>query len=250
MYEIDKQAFGAFVASLRKEQGYTQKELSAKLYISDKAISKWETGVSIPDVSLLIPLSEALDVSVTELLQCRRLPQNTAMDTSQVEDLVKTAIQYDPEHPVRRIRRRNVLLYAGCFLLAAVETVLLMVAQVPLSEYLMGALVAGILVGFYSLIAAPVQLPSYYDSNRITSYSDGPVRMNLGSIPISNRNWPHLLKVLQRWSLLIMTLYPLLALIAYSLSPQLWLTWEKLFFGAALLGGMLFPLLRTAAKYQ
>lgn len=46
MYELDKRKFGAFVSQLRKEKGYTQKELSERLMISDKAISKWETGVS------------------------------------------------------------------------------------------------------------------------------------------------------------------------------------------------------------
>ena len=46
MYNIDKKEFGAFVAARRKEKGYTQKELAEKLYVSDKAVSKWETGVS------------------------------------------------------------------------------------------------------------------------------------------------------------------------------------------------------------
>ena len=46
MFEIDKQKFGSFVSQLRKEKGLTQKDLAQKLYISDKAISKWETGVS------------------------------------------------------------------------------------------------------------------------------------------------------------------------------------------------------------
>ena len=46
MFNIDKKKFGAFVAVLRKEKGITQKELSEKLCISDKAVSKWETGVS------------------------------------------------------------------------------------------------------------------------------------------------------------------------------------------------------------
>lgn len=46
MYELDKKKFGSFVATLRREQGLTQKELAQGLYISDKAISKWETGVS------------------------------------------------------------------------------------------------------------------------------------------------------------------------------------------------------------
>ena len=47
MYEINKQAFGSFVATLRREKGYTQKELAELLYISNKAVSKWETGVSL-----------------------------------------------------------------------------------------------------------------------------------------------------------------------------------------------------------
>ena len=68
MFEIDRTKFGAFVSALRKEKGYTQKELAEKLFISDKAISKWETGVSIPDTSLLIPLADLLGITVTELL--------------------------------------------------------------------------------------------------------------------------------------------------------------------------------------
>ena len=58
MFEIDKQRFGKFVAELRKEKGVTQKELAKELFISDKAISKWETGVSIPDTALLVPLAK------------------------------------------------------------------------------------------------------------------------------------------------------------------------------------------------
>lgn len=46
MFEIDKEKFGAFVTQLRKEKGMMQKELAEKLYVSDKAVSKWERGVS------------------------------------------------------------------------------------------------------------------------------------------------------------------------------------------------------------
>ena len=70
MSNIDKVEFGSFVAELRKEKGLTQKELADKLLVSSKAISKWETGANMPDVSLLIPLADILGVSVTELLQC------------------------------------------------------------------------------------------------------------------------------------------------------------------------------------
>ena len=47
MFEIDKAKFGTFVAQLRKEKGLMQKDLAEKLYVSDKAVSKWERGVSL-----------------------------------------------------------------------------------------------------------------------------------------------------------------------------------------------------------
>ena len=47
MFEIDKKEFGSFLAELRKEKGLTQKKLAEKLFVSDKAVSKWETGGSI-----------------------------------------------------------------------------------------------------------------------------------------------------------------------------------------------------------
>lgn len=47
MYEMDKAAFGAFLAGLRKQKGMTQKELASRLFVSDKAVSKWERGGSL-----------------------------------------------------------------------------------------------------------------------------------------------------------------------------------------------------------
>lgn len=73
MYELDKAVFGSFLVRLRREKGMTQKELAACLYVSDKAVSKWERGLSVPDISLLVPLAEQLNVTVSELLQGRRM---------------------------------------------------------------------------------------------------------------------------------------------------------------------------------
>lgn len=69
MFEIDKKKFGEFIMSLRKEKGYTQKELAQHLFISDKAISKWETGLGYPDVSLLPELSNIFGVDLISLLE-------------------------------------------------------------------------------------------------------------------------------------------------------------------------------------
>ena len=88
MFELDKTSFAKFLAEQRKEKGYTQKELAEKLFISDKAVSKWERSLSMPDISLLIPLAELLEVSVTELLEGRRLDPSSEMNAGKVEELV------------------------------------------------------------------------------------------------------------------------------------------------------------------
>ena len=59
---------GAAIRALREKRGDTQKELAEKLSVSDKAVSKWETGRGLPDITLLEPLAKTLGVSVTELL--------------------------------------------------------------------------------------------------------------------------------------------------------------------------------------
>ena len=59
---------GGTIRALREKRGLTQKVLADKLSVSDKAVSKWETGRGLPDLSLLEPLGTALGVSVTELL--------------------------------------------------------------------------------------------------------------------------------------------------------------------------------------
>ncbi len=69
---MKQENIGAFVANLRKDKGWTQKELASQLGVSDKAISKWETGKGLPDMGMLIPLSEALGVTIDELLSGRR----------------------------------------------------------------------------------------------------------------------------------------------------------------------------------
>ena len=66
---------GKFIASERKRKAYTQKQLSEKLGISDKTISKWERGNGFPEVSLLLPLCNELDITVNELLSGERVSE-------------------------------------------------------------------------------------------------------------------------------------------------------------------------------
>lgn len=72
---MDQIMIGKFIAQERKRKGYTQRQLSEKLGISDKTVSKWERGNGFPEVSLLIPLCDELDITVNELLSGKRVPE-------------------------------------------------------------------------------------------------------------------------------------------------------------------------------
>jgi desulfoferrodoxin (superoxide reductase-like protein)/DNA-binding XRE family transcriptional regulator len=65
---MDRYVTGAVIRRLRENKKMTQEELAEKLFVSSKAVSKWETGQGFPDVSLIEPLAKALDISVIELL--------------------------------------------------------------------------------------------------------------------------------------------------------------------------------------
>ena len=66
---MNAEKIGKFISRKRKLKNLTQKELANKLHITDKAVSKWERGLSIPDISVLIPLSEILNVGLYDLLK-------------------------------------------------------------------------------------------------------------------------------------------------------------------------------------
>ena len=74
---MDQKKIGAFIAQRRKELDMTQKELAGKLGITDRAVSKWETGRSMPDLSLLQPLSHVLKIDVNDLLNGAIISEDT-----------------------------------------------------------------------------------------------------------------------------------------------------------------------------
>lgn len=65
---MDQKRIGAFIAQCRREKNLTQMQLAGLLGITSQAVSKWETGLSVPDSSMLVSLAEELDISVSTLL--------------------------------------------------------------------------------------------------------------------------------------------------------------------------------------
>lgn len=70
---MDQIKIGRFIAQMRKEQSLTQRQLADMIGISDKTVSKWETGSGLPEVSLMMPLCKILHISVNELLSGEHL---------------------------------------------------------------------------------------------------------------------------------------------------------------------------------
>ena len=70
---MDQLKIGKFIAERRKQNGLTQLQLSEKLSITDKAVSKWERGIAMPDTSIMLELCDILGISVNELLSGERI---------------------------------------------------------------------------------------------------------------------------------------------------------------------------------
>ena len=70
---MEQAMIGKFISACRKEKGLTQMQLAEKLNITNRAVSKWETGKSMPDVSLMLDLCNILGITVNELLSGERI---------------------------------------------------------------------------------------------------------------------------------------------------------------------------------
>lgn len=90
---MDQIKTGKFIADERKKKGYTQRQLAEQLGISDKTISKWERGNGFPEISLLLPLCNELDLSVNELLTGERISETEYREKAEenMVNLVKEA---------------------------------------------------------------------------------------------------------------------------------------------------------------
>lgn len=73
---MDAKKLGRFIAEIRKEKGMTQIELASMLHVTDKAVSKWERGLGLPDINSIEPIADALGISVAEVMKAERIPDD------------------------------------------------------------------------------------------------------------------------------------------------------------------------------
>jgi transcriptional regulator with XRE-family HTH domain/DNA-directed RNA polymerase subunit RPC12/RpoP len=99
---MDQIKIGKFIASCRKEQGMTQAVLAEKLGISDRAVSKWETGKSMPDSGIMLELCELLKINVNELLSGEHI---TMEDYNAKSEEVILGLKSENEKYAKRLLR-------------------------------------------------------------------------------------------------------------------------------------------------
>ena len=108
---MDQTKIGKFIASQRKEHGLTQSQLADRLGITDKAVSKWETGKSLPDLSLFTPLCSLLDVTLNELLLGEVIPDECLKEKSNqvLFDVISGLLGNDKGHIPYIVNNETVL---------------------------------------------------------------------------------------------------------------------------------------------
>ena len=225
--EVNRAAFGQFLNQLRREKGWTQKDLAERLYVSDKAVSKWERGLSLLDVSLLLPLAEKLGVSVTELLEGRRMPQERQFTQKEVDVLIQKALTFQTEPPERQKERvrKYLPVYLVCSVLGIVEALAVWGFGLAETEVAQMSLILGVgfgvVYGAYAFFWMTETLPRYYDENRIAPFAQGAMHIHIPGVYYNNRNWPYVLRAFRVWSMVSMLLLPPCLAAAGMLDPHL-----------------------------
>lgn len=159
---MDQAKVGKFISVLRKERGLTQEALGEKLGVTNKTVSRWENGNYMPDIELLVPLVEALGVSVNELLAGERLDDEQFRKQAD-KNLVKAVREnaFTVEERKKFFRKKWRRDHLGLILVLMLAAVLV---TVNLSEYQLAAF-----VWVFPMLVV------FWENNSMMSYVEGKV---------------------------------------------------------------------------
>ncbi|MBD5455458.1 MAG: helix-turn-helix transcriptional regulator [Lachnospiraceae bacterium] len=110
---MDQRKTGNFLKTLRKEKGLTQEQLAEQFNVSDRTVSRWETGSNMPDLSILIEIADFYDVDIREIIDGERKSEN--MDSETKNTLKKVAEYSDAEKKI--LKKRVISMTAGTLII-------------------------------------------------------------------------------------------------------------------------------------
>ena len=105
---MDQQKIGIFLKELRKEKQITQEQLANYLNVSNRSVSRWETGNNLPDLDILILLSKYYDVQLIEILEGEKMKEE-----KQLENTVQKVAEYGNEEKLKLTRLMNFFFILG-----------------------------------------------------------------------------------------------------------------------------------------
>ena len=124
---MDQVKFALKIKEARKEKGWTQKELAERLKITDKAVSKWERALSMPDIELLGPLSKELDIPLAKLLDVEDVIREGAEDTT--ETLLRKLLPLMKEKVHQEVKKKKKFLYSAIAVFSILSLIAILYPQ-------------------------------------------------------------------------------------------------------------------------
>ena len=180
---MDQIKIGKFIAERRKSQGLTQMQLAEKMKVSDRAVSKWETGRSLPDSAIMLELCALLGISVNELL-CGEVNTMENCNKQLEENLLELVKQ--KEQADKRLLRMEIV--TGVMSLVPLIASIILVNVVSMEEWLGGLIVGVCLIPL--LVATPFmirieQMAGYYECavcghKHVPKYASTFIAMHMG----------------------------------------------------------------------
>ena len=106
---MDQKKIGAFLKALRQEKEMTQEQLAEQLGVSNRTISRWETGSNMPDISLLVEIAEFYEVSISALIHGERKSENMNEEVKEVANSMADYAAVEKETIIRSVRKQSLL---------------------------------------------------------------------------------------------------------------------------------------------
>ncbi len=101
---MNQEKIGKFIAELRKEKNMTQAELAEKMGVTDKSISRWENGKTMPDISMLNILANELNCTIQELLNGRKMTKEELLD---LRETINNLVEYESNQQIKKDKKSN-----------------------------------------------------------------------------------------------------------------------------------------------
>lgn len=118
---MDQSKIGSFLRTLRKEKGLTQEQLAEQLNVSNRTVSRWETGNNMPDISLLVEIAEFYDVSIAELVDGERKSEEMREEVKEVADKMADYAGTEKTTLIKNIRNHSLFGVAAFVILMILE---------------------------------------------------------------------------------------------------------------------------------